>query len=69
MLSIIRSKNVEKNFKNTILNNQAIVLITISLILHQIITKNFIFIFFLIPLIGSFIQVNIQNGKKKLKSI
>ena len=53
-----------KNFKNTILNNQAIVLITISLILHQIITKNFIFIFLLIPLIGSFIQVNIQNGKK-----
>ncbi len=67
MLSIIRSKNVEKNFKNTILNNQAIVLITISLILHQIITKNFIFIFFLIPLIGSFIQVNIQNGKKTKK--
>ena len=60
----IRSKNDNQNFKNIILNNQAIILITISLIFHQIMTKNFIYIFFLIPLIGSFIQLNIQNRKK-----
>jgi hypothetical protein len=34
------------------------------LIFHQVITKNFIFIFFLIPLLGSFIHINLQNTKK-----
>ena len=34
------------------------------LIFHQVVTKNFIFIFFLIPMLASLIQINIPNSYK-----
>jgi len=41
-----------------------LILLTIVLIFHQIVTKNFIFIFFLIPMIASLIQINLVNSIK-----
>ena len=56
-----------KKIDETILVSFSLILISISLIFHQIITKNFIYIFFLIPLLASFLHLHKfkmkQNGK------
>ena len=63
---IIQKKIFEE--KEIFMINVIIVTTSFILIFHQIITKNFIFIFFLIPLLGSFLHINFQN-KKKFKSL
>ena len=60
----------EKNFfyDNKILYSFILILLSLVLIFHQIITKNFIFIFFLIPMLASVIHINF-NQKFKFKKI
>ena len=59
------------NFKNSNKDKENIIIISfliflsIILIFHQILTKNFIFIFFLIPLLGSFIHIIYFDKKRK----
>ncbi len=67
-ISFMRIK--EKNFfyDNKILYSFILILLNLVLIFHQIITKNFIFIFFLIPMLASVIHINF-NQKFKFKKI
>ena len=58
-LKIKTNKKIDK----IILSSLSLIFISIFLIFHQIITKNFIFIFFLIPLLASFLHL--YNFKKK----
>lgn len=61
------------NFKNSLEEKRNILLIvflitlTSFLIFHQILTKNFIFIYFLIPLLGGFTHIFYFNKKKEKK--
>ena len=64
--NIFNNKTNSRDEKQKIINNLAVVMLTVSLVFHQIITKNFIFIFFVIPLIGGFIHSNI-NHKDRYK--
>ena len=41
--------------------------LTFSLILHQLLTRNQTFIFFLIPILSSFSQISLNNSKLKFK--
>ena len=50
-------------YKNEFFYNLNIIIFSILLILHQWITLNFIFIFFLIPYLCSMIQINLYNIK------
>ena len=52
-----------------ILYSITLILLTFVLIFHQIITKNFIFIFFLIPMLTSLIHINLNNFKRFRKII
>ncbi len=52
-----------------ILYSITLILLSFVLIFHQIITKNFIFIFFLIPMLASVIHINLYNYKKFKKVI
>ena len=63
-------------YKKIIFNNDHkflyslnVIFISIVLIFHQIVTKNFIFIFFLIPMLASLIQLNLNNIIKFKKII
>jgi len=47
----------------------SLILLSIVLIFHQILTKNFIFIFFLIPMLSSLIHINLLNYKKYQKIV
>ena len=42
-------------------------LLTFSLILHQLLTKNQVFIFFLVPILTAFSQISLIDGKLKFK--
>ena len=42
---------------------------TFSLILHQLLTKNQTFIFFIIPILCAFSQISISNSKLRFKKI
>ncbi len=53
-----------KNEKEIFIMNIIFILTSGLLIFHQIITKNFIFIFFLIPMLGSLLHLNFLNVKK-----
>ena len=59
--------NSEKN-KKVIITNLTLVLFSILLIFHQIYTKNFIFIFFLIPLLGGVIHSQVMSYFHNRKS-
>jgi hypothetical protein len=59
---IIKNRIFEE--REIFLTNITIILVSIALMFHQLITKNFIFIFFLIPMISSFIQLNFFKIKK-----
>ncbi len=60
---LIKNKKILK-YKEKFLINSTVLLTCFSLIFHQILTMNFIFIFFLIPLISGFIQINITKKFK-----
>ena len=62
LFQIIKKKI--SNIKELFIVNTIIVLTSFVLLFHQVITKNFIYIFFLIPLLGSFIHLNLINFKK-----
>ena len=62
LIQIFQNRISEK--KETFIINIVIIMTSSVLIFHQIITKNFIFIFFLIPFLGSFIHLNLQDEKK-----
>ena len=51
--------------KNEFFYNLSIISYSIALILHQMLTLNFIFIFFLIPLLTAFLHINIKKVKYK----
>jgi len=61
-LQIIQDKIFKE--KEIFITNVIIIITSSVLIFHQTITKNFIFIFFLIPLLGSFMHLNLKNIKK-----
>ena len=46
-----------------------LIFFTISLIFHQLLTKNQIFIFFLIPLLAGFSHISLNNSELKYKKI
>ncbi|MAT79291.1 MAG: hypothetical protein CMD13_00940, partial [Flavobacteriales bacterium] len=54
----------EKIEYNKFIINILLLLLTFTLIFHQLLTKNFIFIFFLIPLIAGFMHINFLKQKK-----
>jgi hypothetical protein len=62
LMQIIQGRIFKEKEKFII--NIIMIITSFVLIFHQVITKNFIFIFFLIPLLGSFIHINLQNTKK-----
>ena len=66
--------NFEKIFtiKNYIKNNNfyvflILLFLTLSLIVHQLLTKNQTFIFFLIPILTAFSQISLNDSKLKFK--
>ena len=63
LITLLTSKKLYKDYKK-FLYSIILILLTAVLIFHQIITKNFIFIFFLIPILASLIQFNIPNSYK-----
>ena len=67
-------QNLKKIFinRNYIKHNNffiflALLCLTLSLILHQMLTKNQIFIFFLIPILAAFSQISLNEKKLKFK--
>ena len=71
-LIIITFINVKKNFfllDKLFFYNLIGILLSIILIFHQSITKNFIFIFFLIPFLGSLIHATLSKSIKSKKII
>ena len=62
LYQIVQRKFYEE--KDLFIINIIVIITSFVLIFHQTITKNFIFIFFLIPLLGSFLHINLQNVKK-----
>lgn len=67
-LSLIVISNLIKNKKNTFLNKNfyrliIIILFVLSLIFHQLITQNQIFIFFLIPILAAILQFEMKKIK------
>ena len=60
-LSLRSLKYKIQNNKKILIINLSIIIFTALLIFHQIHTKNFIFIFFLIPLIAGLIHLHISN--------
>lgn len=58
---------LENNYinKNEFFYNLSIISYAISLIIHQLLTLNFIFIFFLIPLICAILQINLKKNNYK----
>ena len=62
-----KEKNFHKSYK--FLLCIIIILLCIVLIFHQLITKNFIFIFFLIPMLASVIEINLSKSIKYKKII
>jgi len=67
-------ENLKKIFsiKNYIKHNNfyivlVLLFLTFSLILHQLLTKNQIFIFFLIPILTAFSQISLTDSKLKFK--
>ncbi len=67
-LSFLKIKYTKK-IDETILVSFSLMFISISLIFHQIITKNFIYIFFLIPLLASFLHLHKFKMKQNEKLI
>ncbi len=67
ILLVFSKIKTKKRIDEIALVGLSLIFISISLIFHQIITKNFIFIFFLIPLLASFLHLykfkKKQNGK------
>jgi hypothetical protein len=59
----LKSKMI-KIEKEKFLINLALILVSCSFIFHQILTMNFIYIFFLIPLIAGFAHANYFKNKK-----
>jgi len=66
-LQLIKNSFLLRDYKS--LYSISLILLSIVLIFHQIITKNFIFIFFLIPMLSSSIHINLLNYKKYQKII
>ena len=64
---IYLDKNYLKN--NDFFSFLALFFLTLSLILHQLLTKNQIFIFFLIPILTAFSQISLNKSKLKFKKI
>ena len=62
LIQIFQNRISEKKEKFII--NIIIIMTSSVLIFHQVITKNFIFIFFLIPFLGSFMHLILRNEKK-----
>ena len=67
-------ENLKKIFsnKNYIKHNNfyiflVLLLLTFSLILHQLLTKNQVFIFFLVPILTAFSQISLTDSKLKFK--
>ena len=67
-------ENLKKIFsnKNYIKHNNfyiflVLIFLTLSLILHQLLTKNQIFIFFLIPILTAFSHISLNENKLKFK--
>ena len=64
-IALIQAKRKKlSNEKEIFIMNIIFILTSGLLIFHQIITKNFIFIFFLIPMLGSLLHLNFLNVKK-----
>ena len=71
-LILITFMNFKKNFfseDKIFLFNFIGIFLSIVLIFHQIITKNFIFIFFLVPFLGSLIHVSLSESIRSKKYI
>ena len=73
-IAILLYENLKKIFydKNYIKHNNfyvflVLIFLTFSLILHQMLTKNQIFIFFLIPILTAFSQISLNDSKLKFK--
>ena len=73
-IAILLYENIKKIFyyKNYIKHNNfyvflVLIFLTFSLILHQVLTKNQIFIFFLIPILTAFSQISLNDSKLKFK--
>lgn len=62
IILLTSKKSFKRDYK--FLYSIILILLTIVLIFHQIVTKNFIFIFFLIPMLACLIQINIPNSFK-----
>tara|TARA_X000001036_G_C20682764_1_gene806509 strand:- start:204 stop:1760 length:1557 start_codon:yes stop_codon:yes gene_type:complete len=62
IIQIFKNKIVKQ--KKIFIINITVIVASIVLIFHQVLTKNFIFIFFLIPFIGSIIHLNLQSTTK-----
>ena len=67
-------ENLKRIFsnKNYIKHNNfyiflVLLLLTFSLILHQLLTKNQVFIFFLVPILTAFSQISLTYSKLKFK--
>ena len=58
-----KDKKIRKE-KDKFIINFTLIVITISFIFHQVLTMNFIFIFFLIPLIAGFMHINYSKKNK-----
>ena len=69
LTSILSPLSISSEIKKIKLSNLYSSFISISLIFHQIITKNFIFIFFLIPLLASFLHLYDYKKKQNEKLI
>jgi hypothetical protein len=62
IILLTSKKSFKRDYK--FLYSIILILLTIVLIFHQIVTKNFIFIFFLLPMLACLIQINIPNSFK-----
>ncbi len=68
IIYLIKEKKIKKE-KEKILINFSLFILTFSFVFHQILTMNFIFIFFLIPFICAFMHINFLSFKKYYKLV
>ena len=70
IINFKKIKNKKKNlFSEEIISLFLISMLTLILIFHQIMTKNQIYIYFLIPILFGFIEIEIIKSKMKFKKI